>query len=286
MREQFLFCSFFLILFCACKTEPPQSTCRVNVANSSITISTNVSGGEGTHISPDIIDESSIQQESAEISFIVHRIGQCHEVVSYGHVWSDEFATPTVLNSDQSSYGSQVNFGDEVRTLMDFLYPNTKYFVRAYITIIGLEDGVEKTLYNDQISSFTTLAQCQENEINIVNDTDRQTVTSQDNGVSILSFEVVREELEECVNGLWEAQQGPDSKSVYIKNLISQTISCQYEIKYVLFNSDGTVFTEWTYNGTLTDIAPSEELKVYLNNNYGNIKSGVIEVSLSQILYK
>ena len=260
-------------------------SCIVNVANSSITITSNISGEEGTQITPDDINQSSITTNSAEISFKVHKVGECHEVVDYGHVWSLEFATPTVENANQSNYGSNVNFGDEVKTLMNNLSPNRKYYVRGYVKVRGLEDNSTKTLYNDNISSFTTIKECDAGDEMILDDSDRQTVFGTDNNFSILSFEIVRERIAECDDGVFVAVGGPQKKFTYIKNLISEKISCEYEIKYKLFSSDGSLFTEWDYNGVLNNLNPNDEIKVYLTDTYGNIHMGVIEVILSNITY-
>jgi hypothetical protein len=267
--------------------EPVQGSCRVNVANSSITVTANVSGEEGTQITPDIIEQSSITAYKAEISFTVHKVGKCHEVIDYGHVWSRLQATPTKENAAQSNYGSNVNFGDQVSTLMYNLTPNRKYYVRGYVTIRSLEDNTEKTLYNNNISTFTTIRECNDGEVQVYDDSDRQTVYGQDNGNSILSFEVVKEKIEDCVDGAWiENYDNSSIKNyVYIKNLTSSIVSCNYEIKYKLLYSDGTIFTEWTNVGILNDLSSALDKKIYLNNSYGNIHLGVIEVVLTNVIY-
>ncbi|MEM7104959.1 MAG: hypothetical protein AAF502_17615 [Bacteroidota bacterium] len=133
--------------------------CRITLGNgSAVTVTNNVSGGQGTQITPDIIDPSSITSSSATIKFNVHRIGVCHVVIGYGHTWSSTNGTPRIGTDDFSDYGSNVNFGDEVLTSMNNLTSNTKYWVRSWIAIEVQDCTIERIIYyNDDVSDFTTL---------------------------------------------------------------------------------------------------------------------------------
>lgn len=266
------------------EVEPEEPDCKVSVANSAILVTSNVSGEEGTQISPDEISTPSISTNSAEITFRFHRVGNCHEVVNYGHVWSSVNGTPTVNNSNRSSFGSDVNFGDAVNSFMNGLAPNTKYFVRGYIQIRSKEDGSEIALYNDEVTSFITLKECNNGELQVLDDSDRQTVVESHNGNSILSFEIIRKEIANCENGQWVEADKTD-KWVEIKNTFSSAISCDYTIDYKQLDDDGTIAVEWIYQNQVSRLAPGEILEQFMHRNFGNIQHGQIQITLSNLTF-
>lgn len=285
---------FYILFFVcfgifSCTDDEPVQSCRVNVVNSSITVTANVSGEEGTQITPDIIETSSITFNSAEISFTVHKVGRCHEVVDYGHVWSKEYATPTKENANQSNYGSNVNFGDEVRTLMLNLPVKSKIYVRGYVTIRSLEDYTEKTLYNNNISTFTTLVECNDGEVQLLYDNDRRIANAYDSTIQILSFEVVKEIFEGCVDNEWVGSVDHFKIQAYIKNHTSKTISCDYEIRcyYNHVSFINNFPPAWIATGSLNDLAVDAVQKVYLNDNYSyDITSSYIWIQVTNVIYK
>lgn len=254
-------------------------SCAVNVSNTSIVVTDNVSGEEGTQITPDEIITSSITTNSAEVSFRVLKVGSCHEIIDYGHTWSNNIATPTVEVAEKSSYGSNVNFGDEVRTVMNDLTPNQLYYVRGYVTIRSLNgENQVKTLYNDNISTFMTSRECDNGEILILDESDRQNITVSDNqtGTTLLDFEIVREVQAECIDGAFVEIEGIDPHYVYIKNRFSANLTFDYQIDY---NLQDTFI--WTYSGNVSNIAPNETQKIYLGPNArGNVRQASIEVTV------
>lgn len=139
--------------------ELPVCTTRVQNGNKlAVSVIDNVSGGEGTQITPDIIDVSSITSNAAVVKFTVLKIGGCHRVLGYGHTWSSTSATPRIGVNNFIDYEDNVNFNDEVATIMRNLFPNTKYWVRSWIAIEKQDCTKERVLfYNDSISEFTTL---------------------------------------------------------------------------------------------------------------------------------
>lgn len=149
------------VIMASCKEE---SDCVVPECGSSISSGTsisvtkNVSGGEGTQISPDSIDAASITSTSAVVKNQIKKIGQCHEVIGYGHTWSSKNASPRIGVDWFVDYQNNVNFNDEVATLMSDLTPGTKYWVRSWIAIEKQNCDRERIVfYNDDISEFTTL---------------------------------------------------------------------------------------------------------------------------------
>lgn len=132
--------------------------CNVNLGGSGIvTVTSNVSGGQGTQITPDIIDLSSITQSSAIVKFKVLKIGKCHKVIGYGHTWSSTNGTPTIGTDNFIDYEDNVNFNDEVVTLITNLESNKTYWLRAWIAIEVQNCTQERIVYyNDTVSSFTT----------------------------------------------------------------------------------------------------------------------------------
>ena len=133
--------------------------CRTNLDNNTIVVVTgDVSGGEGTQITPDIIDSLSITNQSAVVKFSVLKLGRCHKVLGYGHTWSSNSGTPIIGSDNFVDYENNINFNDEVVTLMNGLSPQTKYWVRSWIAIEKQDCGLERIIfYNDKISEFTTL---------------------------------------------------------------------------------------------------------------------------------
>jgi hypothetical protein len=108
-----------------CPMEEELSNCSLSlVENGTITVTANVSGEKGTQITPDEIIESSITPNSAEVRFTVLRIGSCHRILGYGHVWSPTKSTPSLgeNNVRSSDFGANVNFNDEVITKWISLY--------------------------------------------------------------------------------------------------------------------------------------------------------------------
>ncbi|MEM1123965.1 MAG: hypothetical protein AAGJ18_26240 [Bacteroidota bacterium] len=155
---------FFSLLFfttIACSKDSEEcnpATCKVRIGNGeSVSAIKNVSGGEGTHITADVINQSDITERSALVEFKVLRIGGCHQVIGYGHTWSAINATPKIGIDYFTDYGDNINFNDEVATLMTNLRPNTKYWVRSWIAVEKLDCTQERVIfYNDTISAFTT----------------------------------------------------------------------------------------------------------------------------------
>lgn len=150
---------FLIPCLFSCDEECEFSECGTSLANGAvITVSSNVSGGEGTQITPDIIDTSSITTESATVKFSIKKIGSCHTVIGYGHTWSSIHATPRTGTDTFSDYENNVNFNDEVTTVMRNLTSNTTYWVRSWIAIEGQACDTRKRVvfYNDKVSEFRT----------------------------------------------------------------------------------------------------------------------------------
>lgn len=154
-------CFLPLLLFTSCNKDDgcEVAECSISLGNgSAVTVTNNVSGGQGTQITPDIIDASSITSQSAVVKFTVLKIGRCHEVVGYGHTWSSISATPRIGIDNFIDYENNINFNDEVVTIMNGLLPNTKYWVRSWVAIEAQDCTRERVIfYNDNISEFTTL---------------------------------------------------------------------------------------------------------------------------------
>ncbi len=280
----------FLIILPACPTttDPEEESCKVNVANSTITVSSNsdVSGEEGTHITPDIILSSSITSNEAEVGFTVHKVGNCHEIIDYGHVWSNEFATPTVENASQSNFGSNVNFHDEVKTLMTDLIGNRKYYVRAYVKVIDLDQGNEKVLYNDIISSFTTLAECVNGDILLLDDSDKKVINYYyPIGEEALRLTFIVEKTAVCDDGGYNSDV-PQNNVVIIKRLSSLFLSdFDYEIYYKLYGYDEdnviALIKEWVFFGSISDLEYNDEQKIFLNNYEGSFSDAEINIVIN-----
>lgn len=158
-----LFLLICLLFYSSCKKpDPPvievviqeEPSCGINLKDQKLTVVSNLnSGEEGTQITPDSIFNINI--ESAQVRNKVLKVGRCHRIIGYGHVWSNTNGTPTIENDIVKDYGTNVNFGDEVNTLMIDLVPNTKYWVRSFVTIENEDSKEQKTLYNNFISDFT-----------------------------------------------------------------------------------------------------------------------------------
>ena len=124
-------------------------------------MTSNVSGQEGTQITPDQIIESSITSNSALVSTTLLKIGKCHNLLGYGHVWSFDDATPSLSSLsdfDFTDNGVNANFNDDFSSNMLSLMSNTKYYVRAWVAVENADDPNDRILfYSDKISSFETL---------------------------------------------------------------------------------------------------------------------------------
>lgn len=151
--------AFLLLTSCSKDDDCDVAECSISLGNGSVvTVTSNVSGGEGTQITPDIIDPSSITDQSAVVKFTVLKIGRCHEVVGYGHTWSAVRGTPRIGIDNFVDYENNINFNDEVVTIMNGLLPETRYWVRSWIAIEKQDCTQERVIfYNDNISEFTTL---------------------------------------------------------------------------------------------------------------------------------
>jgi len=149
----------FLFITCCDDDDCVVPECNVSLGNGSVvTVTSNVSGGQGTQITPDIIDSSDITDQSAVVKFTVLKIGRCHQVVGYGHAWSSSSATPRIGIDDFVDYEDNINFNDEVVTILNGLSSNTTYWVRSWIAIEKQDCTRERVIfYNDNISEFTTL---------------------------------------------------------------------------------------------------------------------------------
>lgn len=156
----FILVSLILLTSISCTKDGCElPDCTVRIRNgSTITITGNVSGGEGTQITADSIDSSSITSNAAVIKFTVLKIGGCHKVMGYGHTWSSTSATPRIGTDNFVDYEDNINFNDEVSTIMRNLFPKTKYWVRSWIAIEKKDCTQERVIfYNDFISEFRTL---------------------------------------------------------------------------------------------------------------------------------
>lgn len=267
----------FIFTMYSCSKDEGEETCKVNVANSSVTVTSNVSGEEGTQISPDKIISSTITASSADVIFKVHKVGACHEIIDYGHTWSKDVATPTIDSekSHRSGYGTHVNFGDEVRTSMKDLVANKKYYVRGYV-IIKSENYNIKVLYNDNITVFKTLLECSEGEEVVLDDSDRKLITikNENTGSPLLDFLIIREKKATCVNGALVEGNGWGNHYVEIKNKHNETLSFNYKINY---NLDDTYV--WSSEGSVSSLSPNKIIKKHLGaNTYGNVRHANIEV--------
>jgi len=122
-----------------------------------IVVTESVSGGQGTQITPDIVDTASVTANSAAVSFTILRIGGCHDLIGHGHVWSSNVATPTLGRGFSADYGDNANFNDRVITIMEDLAPGTTYYVRSFIAIENRTCDMERIIfYNDVATEFTT----------------------------------------------------------------------------------------------------------------------------------
>lgn len=152
---------FLPLLVASCKDDNDCDVpeCSVNLSDGAVvTVTSGVSGGQGTQITPDVIDSGSITETSAVVRYTVLKIGRCHQVIGYGHTWSSTHATPRVGVDEFVDYEGGVNFNDEVVTVMNQLQPQTQYWVRSWIAIEAQDCTRERIIfYNDNISEFTTL---------------------------------------------------------------------------------------------------------------------------------
>ncbi len=155
----YMFFLSFLFITCCDDDDCVVPECNTSLGNGSVvTVTSNVSGGQGTQITPDIIDPTDITDQSAVVKFTVLKIGKCHEVVGYGHTWSSSNATPRVGNDEFVDYENNINFNDEVVSIINGLSSNTTYWVRSWIAIEKQDCTRERVIfYNDNISEFTTL---------------------------------------------------------------------------------------------------------------------------------
>lgn len=150
--------ALFIIFSCKKENDCDVPECSVNLGSSGVvTVTSNVSGGQGTQITPDIVDNTSITETSGTVKFTVLKVGKCHKVVGYGHTWSSVNATPAIGIDSFSDFEDNVNFNDEVVTLMNNLESKKKYWVRSWIAVEVQNCTRERIVYyNDNISSFTT----------------------------------------------------------------------------------------------------------------------------------
>jgi hypothetical protein len=86
-------------------------------------------------------------QNSAIVSGIVFDVGESG-LVQYGHCWAD-VNNPTIENSSKTSLGEKYA-GGIYNSLLTGLSPDTRYYVRAYVS-----DG-SGTLYGEEIELRTT----------------------------------------------------------------------------------------------------------------------------------
>lgn len=158
LKNTLLFLIALSTLQFSCEDECDYPECSISLTGTPIVVSANVSGGSGTHITPDVIDSTSITTESATVTFKVKRIGKCHVVLGHGHVWSSSNSVPTLGNDNYSDYENNVNFNDEISTVIRDLTPNTRYWVRSWIAIEIQDCSRQRVVfYNDKSTEFTTL---------------------------------------------------------------------------------------------------------------------------------
>lgn len=158
-RNLILLLLITIFLFSCPKEKCNLPDCRIRLGSgSAIVVTENVSGGQGTQITPDEIDQASITARSATVKFTVLRIGGCHKVLGHGHTWSSDNATPKIGIDNFVDYEDGVNFNDEIKTVLRNLQPNTRYWVRSWIAIEEKSCGRERIIfYNDKSLEFKTL---------------------------------------------------------------------------------------------------------------------------------
>lgn len=149
------------LILSSCECECKMDECRINALGKPITIYSNVSGGQGTHITPDTIWK--VLNTSATVNLTIKRIGRCHKVLGFGHVWSRQEVP--LLDFDKFTDFGSINaedFKEDIKIgsiLMD-LTPKTNYYVRSWVAVdvSNVDCTVERTVYyNDVILKFTTL---------------------------------------------------------------------------------------------------------------------------------
>ena len=152
--------NFILVSSCNCDCE--NEDCRVNIAGKPITVVSNVTGKSGTYISPDSV--YNIQQTSALVDLKIVSISPCHEILGFGHTWSEFNSTPTLDFSSYVDYGeiNKDNFTSNyiITSLLRDLSPNTNYYVRSWLAVdVSYQDcSVERIIfYSDDVKKFKTL---------------------------------------------------------------------------------------------------------------------------------
>lgn len=156
---------FFLIGFVSlgsgCDDECNKPDCRQSLGSGGrlrVLDANEFSGEEGTLITNNVLDSLSVTSESAVVRYTFYKISNCHLVIGYGHTWSSVRATPTVEFDNFTDYETNVNFNDEVVSLLGNLNAATKYWVRSWVAVESndcFED--RKILYSDEVLEFTTL---------------------------------------------------------------------------------------------------------------------------------
>lgn len=151
---------FVLLYSASCN---PDSDCLVPECEKSVVTSITVvspddnSGGDGTLITADLLDSSSITANSATIEFTIKKVGQCHKVIGFGHTWSSTNGTPRIDIDNFSDYGEVVTINNKAKTYMNNLSPGTDYFVRNWIAIEKIDCTIERKIYyGNNIITFRT----------------------------------------------------------------------------------------------------------------------------------
>lgn len=113
----------------------------------------NNGGTNGTYISLDSL--YSVTTTSANCRTSILRIGSSHNILGYGHVWSKDYATPTLENSDHTDYGvitTPVTFISYVKELTG----DSKYYLRTWIAIEDKNTSYRQVVYSKEILEFKT----------------------------------------------------------------------------------------------------------------------------------
>lgn len=76
---------------------------------------------------------SKIEAQSAYVVGTITSLGNVDKVTQYGHVWSSENSSPTVSLTTKTELGEKSVSGSFSSDATG-LYPNTKYYIRAYAT--------------------------------------------------------------------------------------------------------------------------------------------------------
>ena len=138
-----------------CDFEPCEG---VTVSSITVVSPSDYSGGNGTLITADTLDLSSITENSATIEFTIKKVATCHKVVGYGHTWSSTSATPRLGVDHFSDYGEVVTVNNKAKTFMTDLTSDTQYFVRSWIALEKQDCVRERIIYySNDITSFKTL---------------------------------------------------------------------------------------------------------------------------------